>query len=165
MSQSRLPNASDFCHLSSSQSQLVTRVCGTPGSIIHFYSKFVNIAFIATTSGITNLTSSTNSSSQFNTIQKQVTAACEGNSKRRKRFASSCSDASSTKSTLQRIFGANNIKTTMESQCGGPDLLKCNWIDQGMKVECPPSLLSSSLINIFAGFRTIVALDLFQLSN
>jgi len=112
-------------------------VCGTPGSIIHFYNTFVNIAFNITMQGVANITSPTNTSSQFSEIQKEVTSACQGGAQRRRRFAmfssNTCSDQDSVKSTLETILGSDNIRSTMVTECGGQDLPDCNWIKQGMK--------------------------------
>jgi len=115
-------------------------VCGTPGSIIHFYNTFVNIAFNTTSLGIANITSPTNSSSQFGEIQKEVTAACQGGNQRRRRsgtmFTSEsggCSDQDNIQTTLGRILSLDNIQITLRKECGGEDLPNCNWIQQGMK--------------------------------
>jgi hypothetical protein len=123
----------------------VLSVCGTPGSIIHFYNTFVNIAFNTTSSGIANITSPTNSSSQFKEIQKEVSSACQGANQRRRRiaplFSSSsgasegCSDQDSIQSTLKNILSLDNIQSTMRDECGGQDLPDCNWIQQGMKAS------------------------------
>jgi len=47
-------------------------VCGTPGSIYHFYSTFVHIAYNTTLYGIANSTSSNSTTSEYQAIKKGV---------------------------------------------------------------------------------------------
>jgi len=114
-------------------------VCGTPGSIIHFYTTFINIAFNITAQGVANITSPTNSSSQFDQIQKEVMSVCQGQKKRKKRssrlfyFSEACPNENEIKTTLKKMLDPRNIRNVMQSECGGSSLPNCDWIKQGMK--------------------------------
>ncbi|KZT41209.1 hypothetical protein SISSUDRAFT_347392 [Sistotremastrum suecicum HHB10207 ss-3] len=115
-------------------------VCGTPGSIIHFYSTFIQIAFNTTENSIIDLVSPSNSSSQYKKIESAVLKASSSQSKM-SRFGtllplsllSRQASQSTIKARLPTILGQTNVQDKLSKQCGGAALPNCNWISVGMK--------------------------------
>jgi len=113
-------------------------VCGTPGSIYHFYSTFVHIAYNTTLYGIVDSTSPNNSTSQYHAIKKSVLNDYPRYKHSRSfgRYSSRSQASQAPKildGILSEIFSLANINNALEKTCGGASLPLCNWVSNGMK--------------------------------
>ncbi|KAG1798980.1 uncharacterized protein HD556DRAFT_1232048 [Suillus plorans] len=115
------------------------KVCGTPGSMVHFYPTLVRIVFDGTTDLLANLTAP--GSKPYNQIQQTVMADVnKGHRKRmenlsrimplRNRAAIQASSTHSIQQGLKKIM--KELRPTMLETCGGSNLSLCSW-EQPMK--------------------------------
>ncbi|KAG2069540.1 hypothetical protein BDR04DRAFT_1021166 [Suillus decipiens] len=115
------------------------KVCGTPGSMVHFYPTLVKIVFDGTTDLLANLTAP--GSKIYNQIQQTIMADVnKGQKKRmenlsrimplRSRAAIEARSTHSIQQGLKKIM--KELRPTMLETCGGPNLSFCSW-EQPMK--------------------------------
>ncbi|KAG1729247.1 hypothetical protein EDB19DRAFT_1743915 [Suillus lakei] len=115
------------------------KVCGTPGSMVHFYPILVKIVFDCTTNVLGNLTEP--GSKSYGQIQQTVMADVEkGQMKRmenlsrimplRSRAAIQARSTHSIQQGLKKIM--EELQPTMLKTCGGSNLSFCTW-EQPMK--------------------------------
>ncbi|KAG2038351.1 hypothetical protein BDR03DRAFT_1091205 [Suillus americanus] len=115
------------------------KVCGTPGSMVHFYPTLIKIVFDGTVSLLANLTAP--GSKPYNQLQQMVMADVnEGQKKRmenlsrimplRSRAAIQARSAHSIQQGLKKIM--KELRPTMLETCGGSNLSFCSW-EQPMK--------------------------------
>ncbi|KAG1834791.1 hypothetical protein EV424DRAFT_1309683 [Suillus variegatus] len=115
------------------------KVCGTPGSMVHFYPTLVRIVFDGTTDLLANLTAP--GSKPYNQIKQTVLADVnKGQKKRmenlsrimplRNRAAIQARSTHSIQQGLKKIM--KELRPTMLETCGGSNLSFCSW-EQPMK--------------------------------
>ncbi|KIJ61520.1 hypothetical protein HYDPIDRAFT_96187 [Hydnomerulius pinastri MD-312] len=109
------------------------KVCGTPGSMVHFYPKLCSIVFEQTRSLLTNLTSP--GSKTYKQMEAMVLADASKGKRRAlskvSRFAKlQARGTTNAKTTFASIM--KSFPQTMEDTCGGPSLSQCSW-EQPMK--------------------------------
>ncbi|OAX38263.1 hypothetical protein K503DRAFT_850088 [Rhizopogon vinicolor AM-OR11-026] len=115
------------------------RVCGTPGSLVHFYPTLTSIVFNQTTGLLANLT--TPGSKTYNQVLQAVMSdANEGQRKRlenlsrimplRSRGTIEARGISDTQHGLKNIM--QKLPSIMLHACGGSGLSLCSW-EQPMK--------------------------------
>ncbi|KAG1748317.1 uncharacterized protein EDB91DRAFT_1079301 [Suillus paluster] len=115
------------------------KVCGTPGSMVHFYPTLINIIFNDITSLLVNHT--TPGCKQYNQVQQMVMA--DVNKGQRKRMENlsrimplrshAAIEARTTQKSQQGLKKImKGMRSTMSQTCGGPNLTLCSW-DQSMK--------------------------------
>ncbi|KAG2156866.1 uncharacterized protein EDB93DRAFT_1307698 [Suillus bovinus] len=115
------------------------KVCGTPGSMVHFYPTLVEIVFDDTLSLLSNLT--VPGSKPYNQIQQKVMADVDKGQKKRMenlsrimplriRAATQAKSTHSIQQGLKKIM--KELRPTMLETCGGSNLSFCSW-EQPMK--------------------------------
>lgn len=98
-------------------------VCGTPGSMVHFYSKLVSIAFETVRADL--WVHSKPGSGARKAVERRVLARASGT-----RNGRSCRSKDGVRRELRSIL--TGLAGRLAEQCGGPPLSKCNWA-QSMK--------------------------------
>ncbi|EGO29849.1 hypothetical protein SERLADRAFT_365854 [Serpula lacrymans var. lacrymans S7.9] len=104
-------------------------VCGTPGSLVHFYSTLQNIVFDTVNGFLVNNTKP--NSDVYNEIKKAVTAGSSTSSRRalgppaRPYPPSIRPRAGTIDKSLQSIF--KGLPHLLQQDCGGPGLPNCSW--------------------------------------
>jgi hypothetical protein len=114
-------------------------VCGTPGSLVHFYERLRYIAFNSTKTLLEEMTSP--GSKPYQDVKRRVLAASSSRpSARRSRMYSRAlsryppgddltpSKRSEIADRLAEIM--KEIPTDLEKACDGPGLSKCSWETQ-----------------------------------
>ncbi|KAG1823648.1 uncharacterized protein BJ212DRAFT_1533144 [Suillus subaureus] len=115
------------------------KVCGTPGSMVHFYPTLIKIVFDETTSLLANLTAP--GSKPYNHIQQTIMADVDKGQKKRmenlsrimplrSRAAIQGKSTHSIQQGLKKIM--KELRPTMLETCGGSNLSFCSW-EQPMK--------------------------------
>ncbi|KAG2134820.1 hypothetical protein DEU56DRAFT_808799 [Suillus clintonianus] len=115
------------------------KVCGTPGSMVHFFSTLTEIVYNETTDMLTSFTAP--GSKPYNQIQQMVIADVnKGQMKRmenlsrimplRSRAAIQGRTTHSIQQGLKKIM--KELRPTMLETCGGSNLSLCSW-EQPMK--------------------------------
>lgn len=110
------------------------KVCGTPGSMVHFYSTLVEIVFNGTANLLVNLTEP--GSKPYNQMQQMVLADVDNGQKKRmenlarimplrSRAAIQARSTHSIKQGLKKIM--KELRPTMLETCGGSNLSLCSW--------------------------------------
>ncbi|KAH7928580.1 hypothetical protein BV22DRAFT_1004517 [Leucogyrophana mollusca] len=114
-------------------------VCGTPGSMVHFYAKLRSIAFEQTTAMLANLTKP--SSATYKEVEKLVMA--DVNTARRRTLDNLSRIIPSQGQTLSNKHGMRDIQQSLQGimkqlpqlmgqKCGAPKLSRCSW-EKAMK--------------------------------
>lgn len=117
-------------------------VCGTPGSLVHFYSKLQYIAFNETTSLLGSLCSP--GSDTYAEVERTVLRDASRPARRMLRYTRSMThpipgidshttsgfpfakrDQNAMKAQLKNIL--HQLPTLMQEQCGGRSLSDCSW--------------------------------------
>ncbi|KAF9225909.1 hypothetical protein BS17DRAFT_750365 [Gyrodon lividus] len=105
-----------------------SKVCGTPGSMVHFYTKLQTIVFDQTRGLLTNLTSP--GSKTYKQVQAKVLADASKGQQRAlskvSRFAKlQARGTTKAQKDLQNIM--KKFPAMMMNACGGPSLSQCSW--------------------------------------
>ena len=91
-------------------------VCGTPGSIVHFYGELQNRAFNSTVQVIEQMLRP--SSEEFKKVEEKMMGA--GRVKRVR-----CTNGETVRAALVAVFG--DFRRMMTVECGGPTIVGCSW--------------------------------------
>ncbi|KAH7886874.1 hypothetical protein F5I97DRAFT_1067994 [Phlebopus sp. FC_14] len=104
------------------------KVCGTPGSLVHFYTTLQNIVFSQTRGLLTNLTSP--GSPTYKHIEKMVLADARQGQRRISRFSKvgrnqvDARGSTNAKKSFEDSIG--KLPSTMTNLCG-VNLSRCSW--------------------------------------
>ncbi|KAF8627367.1 hypothetical protein AX15_004432 [Amanita polypyramis BW_CC] len=100
-------------------------VCGTPGSLVHFYPKLRKIAFDATREVLRNVIAL--DSDSYKQVEAAVLEAAQGDVKSRVGLKAA---RRRYKQQLRSLL--EEIPVGLREQCGGSDLSECSW-EKAMK--------------------------------
>ena len=95
-------------------------VCGTPGSMVHFFPKLTQIVFDETSKQVTNITSP--GTKTYQRVKKMVLADAQ---KTRRRSAKLRARATTGEKRFRAIM--KEFPTMILAACGGSELSQCRW--------------------------------------
>lgn len=102
-------------------------VCGTPGSMVHFYPDLRRIVFDQISGQLANITSP--GTRAYQQVQKAVLFDAQRTQRRLSRITRSAKPRTRGTAALEKQLGVimKRFPSVMRSVCGGSGLSKCSW--------------------------------------